>query len=152
MDIVIISKLLIIALLFYLTNYIYKKIDWHTHGQKVWVNNTAKNIDKFLSNNFNTTLEAALIFMLVIVWGSPLMYSAFGLGFVILFQRFFELLETKDYWEQVLICFGFISFIFSIRIYLDGERAKVSEKDSTIEYQRKKIYDLETKIKALEVH
>lgn len=152
MDTVFISKLLIIGALLYLTNYIYKKVDWHLRGQKVWTNETVKNIDRFLISNFNTTLETVLIFMSAIVWGLPLMYSAIGLGFAILFQRFLELLDTKGYWEQILICFGIISLIFSIRIYLDGERKKSSEKDRIIEYQRKKIYDLETKIKVLKVH
>jgi hypothetical protein len=147
MDIVFISKLLIIGALYYLTNCIYKKVDWHSRGQKVWTTKTVKNIDKFLTSNFNTTLETVLIFMWVVIYGLPLMYSVIGLGFVILFQGFFELLDTKGYWEQVLICFGVISLMFSIRVYLDGERKKILEKDGIIEYQRKRIYELETQIK-----
>jgi hypothetical protein len=85
--------------------------------------------------------------MWVVIYGLPLMYSVIGLGFVILFQGFFELLDTKGYWEQVLICFGVISLMFSIRVYLDGERKKILEKDGIIEYQRKRIYELETQIK-----
>lgn len=145
------SKIFIIAGLFYLTNYAYKKVDWHTRGQRAWTSTTAKKIDKFMTTNFNTTFESFLIFVSIIVWGLPLMYSAFGLGFVVLFQGFLELLDTRGYWEQILICFGVISLIFSIKIYLDGEKKKVSKKDSIIEYQRKKIYDLETKINLLEV-
>lgn len=151
MDIVFISELLIIVALFYLTNYLYKIVDWHARGQKAWTNETAKNIDKFLIRNFKTSLETVLIFTSSIIWGLPLVFSAIVLGFIILFQGFFEFLDTKGYWEQILICFGVISLIFSIRIYLDGERKKTTEKDGIIEDQRRKIYELEMKIKEIEV-
>jgi hypothetical protein len=150
MDIIFISKLLIIVALCYLTNYIYVETDWYTRGKKTWSNPTANKLDKFLNTYFNKSLDDILIFVYVIFWGLPFLYSAIAVGFIILFEGTLRFLDSRSYWEQIILFYGLIADFFAIQIYLNGRKLKLNEKDLIIDSQRKKIAALERKIQELE--
>lgn len=150
MDIVFISKVLIITALFLLTLYLYVKIEWQKSGKKEWKRPLAKKINNILINVFNKDLTDFLVVITVIIWGIPLMYSFIFLVIIVLFEGTLNLIDSKNYWEQILICFGFINLFFAIRIYLDGEKIKKIDKDLLIEIQRKTIVDLERKLSLIE--
>lgn len=150
MDLVFISKILIIIALYLLSKYIYKKTEWHKRGQMEWESPLTKKINKFLINVFNTGLDDLLGFIFALFWGLPLFIICFVLGFIVLFEGTLKLLDSRNYWEQILIYFGFISLYFAIRIYLDGEKLKKIEKDSLIEIHKKIIIDLREKLSLIE--
>jgi len=150
MDMVFISKVSIIVVLYFLTDYVYKKTEWHTNRPGNFERPIAQTLNNFLIKVFKKNLDDVLIFIYVIFWGLPLFLSVVLLGFIIVFQGTLKFLDSRNYWEQIVICFGFIALYFSIRIYLDGEKIKNRQKDSLIETQRKAIIELQEKISMME--
>lgn len=150
MDTVFVSKVSIIAVLYFLTRYVYHQTEWHVRGKRNWTKPIAKRFNNFLNKIFQKDLSDFLIFIYAVFWGIPLLISLVVLGYIILFEGTLKFLDSRNYWEQILICFGFIALYFSIRIYLDGEQVKKLQKDAIIAAQRKTIAELELKILMLE--
>jgi hypothetical protein len=150
MDIAFVSKVSILIALYLLTNYIYNKTDWHTSGLRDWQRPYTKKINNFLNKTFHKSLDDLLIFIYVIFWGLPSFLSLVLLGYIILFEGTLKFLDSRNYWEQIIICFGFIALYFVIRVYLDEEKIKKSQKDLIIDKQRKTIIELEQKIRMIE--
>ena len=70
-------------------------------------------------------------------------------GYIILFEGMPKFLDSRSYWEQVLLCFGFIASFFAYQVYEDGRKLKLREKDFIIDNQRKTIDELEKKIRQM---
>lgn len=124
-------KITIIVVLYFLTNYTYKKIDWH-------------------SKQPENKLQKLISYLSIIFFGLPMFYSFVVFVFVVFFQELIEYIESRNNFEQVILVFGLIVFYFFLKIYLEKERNKIKEKDNIIESQKNEIRELNTKIRFLE--
>ncbi len=128
MDYIFISKVVIIISLYFLTNYLYKRIDWHARGKKI----------RFLE------------YLAIIISAISLFIAVIGFGFIVIFEGSLKFLDSKSYWEQVILSFGLIVFYFGLKIYYDEALFNEAKKNSIIESQKKTILELKRRIETLE--
>ena len=60
-----------------------------------------------------------------------------------------DFLSTRNYWEQILLIFGFIILFFAIRIELNGIAFRKDKKEQIINEQSRTIRILEEEIEQL---
>jgi len=127
------SKVILVICLYFLTNYFYKSIEWHSPSK-----DDKKDFQFFMR------------YLFISIFGVAFLYGIVVFGFIILFQGSLEYLETRNYLEQIAISFAAIVIYFNFQINLDYRKIKETEKRLLIEEQKKMIQELERKIKFLE--
>ena len=127
MDFIWISKVLIIICLYFILNKVYKSVDWNSSKM------TYKPLDILLYLAFGISAFSALI--------------AFTVLIIVIFPSIFNYLDTREYWEQIIILLGFIAFYFFFKIKMDDINDKKQKRESLINSQNYRIRELEDKIK-----
>ncbi|GGK41937.1 MULTISPECIES: hypothetical protein [Flavobacteriaceae] len=120
-----ISKVILIIVFFIFSNYVYEKSNW--------------NFKKI------STLQYIYAAIVAIPFGLTLMYLFYNNVFVTL-----EFLDTRNYWEQIVLIFGFITLFFSYRIYLQDLKFDKEKKENTIEGQSIEIQLLKKYLETIE--
>lgn len=133
MDYEFVSKVILVICLYFLANYFYKSIEWHSSSK-----DEKKDFQFFMRYFF------------ISIFGVAFLYGIVVFGLIILFQGSLEYLETRSYLEQIAMSLAAIVIYFSFQINLDGRKIKEKEKGLLMEEQRKMIRELERKIKFLE--
>lgn len=133
MDYEFVSKVILLICLYFLANYFYKSIEWHSSSK-----DEKKDFQFFMRYFF------------ISIFGVAFLYGIVVFGFIILFQGSLEYLETRSYLEQIAISLAAIVIYFRFQINLDGRKIKEKEKGLLMEEQKKMIRELERKIKFLE--
>ena len=126
MDLIFISKILILTIIYLCLNFLYKKIDWKSKP--------TKNGKVFL-------------FLGVLISIVPLFSAVIVLIIFLILKGSFEFLIEKTYLEQIIVLSGYFLLYFIIRFQLDKIELKVKEKNEIINQQSKKISMLERQIK-----
>ncbi len=150
MDKIFISKLIIIAALYFLTNYLYNMVDWHSSSKMVWKNPIAQNINRFFVKVFDSSLSDFFLLLAVIFWGVPMFYVFVILVYFVLPDGLNSNFNTQNYWEQIVLGFGVIGLCFLLRNYLDRRKIKTLERDTMIKEYEKTILELKRKIRVME--
>ena len=126
MDNIWISKVLITITIYYLLYLSYKKIGWNLKG------------------NFDIKNPSFIIIPLImLVCVIPSIIVLYVLIVVVIFGGTFNYLDTRPYWEQIVLIIGFVSLYFYVRIKLD-ELNKI--KSNLVEISRCNDYGPATKI------
>jgi uncharacterized membrane protein len=102
---------------FIFSNYVYEKSNW-----------SSKKI---------STLQYIYAAIIAIPFGLTLMYLFYNNVFVTL-----EFLDTRNYWEQIILIFGFITFFYVFRIYLLESKFDKERKQKVIDEQSNTIRQL----------
>ncbi|CAM3483171.1 hypothetical protein [Aequorivita lipolytica] len=125
MNYILISKVILLSLIFLTLNWLFKKINW----QKSSGNN-----EKF----FLKSLPLVLV--------SPILLGLSVLFFFIFLEGAFDFLSKQNYIEQILILTGFFVIYFIIKIRVDGLLIKRKEKEKLITDQSNQIAKLKYEV------
>ena len=126
MDTIWISKVLITILLYFLLNIAYRKLDWH-------------------ARKLNTR-DSIIMAIIIFISSVPIIATIFVFAYIIILEKTFEYIDSRLYWEQIFLLYGFIALFFAIRIKFD-EIKKAHE--NQINKQCEIINELHKEIKQL---
>lgn len=148
MDLISLSKVAIVLLLFFIVNRIYKKVDWNSRGSTKWHNKYAVKLDRFFREKMETRLDDVLISISVAISIIPIGLVGFGMP-IYAFGKCIEFVSNEGYFSQIVFSFGFILVFYLIRIVFDVNKQEKVDMQKRIEEQKSRIFILEDDIKRL---
>jgi hypothetical protein len=149
MDLVFISKIIVIIIIYSLGRYFIKKTDWHFRGEReIWKNNASQKLYDKLKRFLNIDLNNLIIGFYVIFFGLPTMFTFSILGFSTL--KSFDLIGQKTYFEQITFFVGLIGIYFYFLIKHDSQKFEANKKETLIKEYHQKILALEKELSKYE--
>ncbi|WP_157972887.1 hypothetical protein [Aureibaculum luteum] len=132
-DFILISKVLILMGLYFILSKIYKNFDF----------NSSAPID-FL--NFKKPIQI-LVLIVACISAFSIFMSFVVSVFLVIAPGFYNYLETRPYWDQIIILFGFIAFYFVSKMRMDEISEKKQKQKELITSQKSRINQLENDLR-----